>query len=83
MHQNSSTLGSSYQENVVNMVPGTVFTTIHYLSIKLEYYIRLGKEDLPGVTLHQAEDLLGDKHSSLLGLSISHQENEVLRTWAF
>ncbi len=52
--------------------PGTAFTT-------LNFHLKLQTGPVSkSVTLHQAKRLCSDKHSSLLVMFVSHEENLVL-----
>ncbi len=53
-------------------VPGTVFTTLHFL-----HNLRISQISL-SVTLHLIESPANNKHSNLLGLFVGYEENEVL-----
>jgi hypothetical protein len=61
--------------NVVNMAPGHLFKTLHFLC-----NLRMGPKSW-SVTLHQARKACWGKLSCLSGPFVSNKENEVLWFW--
>ncbi len=60
---------------VVNMTPGTVFATLHFL-----LDLQMGPITY-SVALHKTGKACRDKHSRVLGSFVSYKENDVLWIW--